>query len=176
MTLLEFVAALAVISLMLGGMVSVCDALANDSAQQQTVLTLRKLNQSLAAFVDAHDAYPDAHQPERIDTPMARCIAELRASPATGHLVAELPGLTYTAGGWFTVYDGFGQPMRYVVPADPEAPMRDLAARFPRSPKMQPYIVSAGPDGRLGNLSADDPQQRADAADNLYSFDLETQR
>lgn len=176
MTLLELVAALVVISLVLGALVGVCNALANDSAQQQTLDTLRTLNKALGAYAVAHNAYPDAAEPRHIDTPMARCIAALRASPSTERLVADLPGLTATADHWFTVYDGFGQPMRYIHPGDDSPQMAAQAKTFPRSPKGHPFVVSAGPDGQFGDVSSDDPQQRIFAADNLNSLDLEIEQ
>jgi type II secretory pathway pseudopilin PulG len=176
MTLLELIAAMVVISLVLGALVGVCNALANDSAQQQTLETLRTLNKALGAYVIAHGAYPDAEAPRHIDTPMARCIAALRSSASTEHMVADLSGLTATADHWFTVYDGFGQPMRYIHPGDDSPQMTARVKAFPRSPKGHPFVVSAGPDGQFGDVSSDDPQQRIFAADNLSSLDLETEK
>lgn len=174
MTLLELVAAMVVISLLLGALVGVCNALANDSAQQQTLETLRTLNKALGVYVLAHGDYPAADEPHNIDTPMARCIAALRSSASTDRLVADLPGLTATVDYRFTVYDGFGQPIKYIHPGDDSPQMVALVKTFPRSPKGHPFVVSAGPDGQFGDVSSDDPQQRIFAADNLSSLDLET--
>lgn len=176
MTLLELVAAVVVITLVLGVLVGVSDALVNDSAQRQTLATLRTLNRCIEVFHQAHGEYPGLGEPRHIKTAMGRCIADLRSSPTTGSLVADLPGLTYGADGWFTVVDGFGQPLLYVDPnaADPDAAA--TVKRFQTSPNLRPFVVSAGPDGQFGNLDSNDPQQRTLSADNLYSFDLESSK
>ena len=173
MTLLDVALVLVAIAIVLSAAVSVCDALVNDSADRQTTATLMSLDNAMQLFNERHAAWPSGSEPEFIDTPMARCVAALRSSPATDKLVTSLPGLSYTPGRWFTVHDGFGRVMMYVNPQDTHPEMVKQAGRFPRSPQSRPFIVSAGADGRFGDLSADDPALRFDVADNLYSYEQE---
>ena len=178
-TLLDLTVALAVVAMVLTAAVSVCDALVNDSADRQTAATLQTLNNALHRFYETHGTWPSATEPALIDTAMARCIAGLRSSPATEAIVADLPGLTVTPGGWLTVRDGFGNVMLYVNPESAAAPAAapaqspasaDAGGRFPRSPHNRPFIVSAGQDGAFGDLASDDPAQRTPSGDNLYSY------
>ena len=175
MTLLELSIAIVAIAAMLGVFVQVSDGLVNDSADRQTTETMRTLAQALGTYKNEHGVWPSHKDP---DTPMARCIAALRSSPKTAHLVADLPGLTITPAGWLTVQDGWSRAMVYVVPSDAADDAR-VARWLTRLPTMQsdkPFIVSAGPDGQFGDRDSDDPAQTHALLDNHYSFESESTR
>ena len=172
MTLLELSIAIVAIAAVLGVFVKVSDGLVNDSAEQQTRQAMGSLATALNVYKNEHGVWPSHKDP---DTPMARCIAALRSSPKTAHLVADLPGLTITPAGWLTVEDGWSRAMVYVVPTDaPTDPdMAQWVRRLPPHQGMTPFIVSAGPDGQFGNMHDDGNAQTHALLDNLYTFELE---
>ena len=170
MTLLELSIAIVAIAAMLGVFVQVSDGLVNDSADRQTVQSIRVLAQALAAYKAEHGVWPND---KNADTSMARCIADLKGSPKTEHLVNGLPGLTITPANFLTVEDGWGRAMVYIVPADAPADAR-VARWLSRLPTMQsdkPFIVSAGPDGKFGDRDSGDAKQTHALLDNHYSFE-----
>jgi type II secretory pathway pseudopilin PulG len=173
MSLLDTSIAAAVISIVLFGLCGVSDSLVSDSADRQTSQVLRTLARALDAYHQAHDAWPSGSEPADIDTPMARCLAALRSSPATAAMVEDLPGQVTTDRGYLTLVDGFGRPMLYIHPADLVAqpdPAADFSGRFARPADGRPFIISAGRDGDFGDLGSEEPDDRAAAADNLDSL------
>lgn len=173
MTLLELAIASAAIAGVLTVFVGVSESLVGDSANDQTLAVLRTLNVALNRYHREHHTWPSATEPRQIDSPMGRCLAALRLSAATERLVADMPGLSITSHHWWTVNDGFGHPMVYVDPADPDPVNQRWVRRFQHSPKSRPFVASAGADGKWGDLSSDRPEDRTPVMDNRYSFELE---
>ena len=174
MTLLEILFVAGVISGLLSVFVGVSETLVSDSARNQTLAILRSLGRALVDYRQAHGAYPSATEPKQMDTPMARCFAALRSSPATERIVNDIPDHPITPPRYSTVNDGFGNELVYVDPSDPAELNAQWVRRFPRSPMNRPFIVSAGEDGKFGDLTSSEPQGPRLSLDNLYSFELET--
>lgn len=175
MTLLELSIAIVAIAAVLGVFVQVSDGLVNNSADRQTVQSMRSLAQALTIYKAEHGVWPND---KNADTSMARCIADLKGSPKTEHLVKDLPGLTITPAKFLTVEDGWGRAMVYIVPSDADTDER-VAGWLKRLPTIQsdkPFIVSAGPDGKFGDRSSDDRTQSHALLDNHYTFELEPSR
>lgn len=75
--------------------------------------------------------------------------------------------------GFMDLRDGWGTKLVY-VPAHQHQSLywqNNVTWRFPA--RQTPYFVSAGPDGRFGNVYADEDTPEYEASlDNIYSFDV----
>lgn len=175
LTGLEAMVSLSVITLVLGFFVMVSQSLVSTSKEQQTAQTLRQLSRSLTKYYRNHGNWPSAVTPTPPNTPMARCMLALRGGPYTfDELATDLPGLTQTSDTrHFTVFDGYGHELTYVNPSE-AASWAEAQRRFKPTRSDRPFFVSGGPDGQIGDLSAEptDPKFIA-ATDDIYSFDLE---
>lgn len=151
MSLVEMLLSLATISLVLGGAVLVSESLRAGTADHQTRETLMALRVALTAYHDHHGRWPRG-------STESEAIRELATDPSTLSLIQSLRVNTDPRGRT-RVFDGYGKPIRYIVRAEGDASYADF--------------VSAGPDGKFGDLASDSPQVRNDAVDNIYGSDLE---
>ncbi len=154
MGLVELLLSMAAVVVVLGGVVLVSESLRADTSELQTRTTLGQLRLALKRYHARHGHWP----PGLTDTAV---LCALLADPVTAPIVQPLP-LCRDRQGMIRVHDGYDQPIRYVVDATSGA----MAVDF----------VSAGADGRFGDLTFNHPGVHRDAMDNLYGSDLETPR
>ncbi len=148
---IELVVSMAVVGVLLGGVVLVSESLRVSTSDQQTRQTLRRLSMATDAYRRAHGDWPPCSS-------TARCVGALLADPVSAPMVRSLR-LSTDSQGVIHVHDGYGQPIR-CISGD-------------KSQTAKPDFVSAGPDGRFGDLSSSREDQFNAAMDNLYSSDLE---
>src|SRR5690606_18809275 len=127
-------------------------SLRNDTADARTRQTLATLRRALLHYEETHGRGLAGSTPRGIET--------LLADRTTVSIVQSLT-LTRTDEG-ATVLDGFGRPVRFQPRAADGARQADF--------------VSAGPDGRFGDPTSTNPDERSAAMDNLYGSDMEGPR
>ena len=152
MSLVELLLSITMCTVTLGGLVLVSESLRTDQSDYQTRVALRAMQDAATRYRDLHGRWPTG-------TTTGAVIDAMLAEPSTAPLIQPLRLDTDPAGG-FRVLDGYDGPIRYIPPD--------------RSDDARVDFVSAGPDGRIGNLAADNPDLRDEAMDNLYASDLET--
>ena len=151
MTIVELLLSVAVSAVTLGGITLISESLRTDTSDQQTRRTLRLLRLSLTHYHNRHAAWPPG--PTTADA-----IRAMQADPETAALLRPLRLVDSPQHEWI-IRDGYDRPIRYAVGTDGNTVVADF--------------VSAGPDGRFGDLASDHPERRLDAMDNLYGSDLE---
>jgi prepilin-type N-terminal cleavage/methylation domain-containing protein len=149
-TLVELLLTTAVIGSLFAGLIVVSNSLRADNAQHQTKRTLALLRRALLSYHAEHQGWPAS--------PTTEALRDLRRHPPAGALLVAV-GLHTDNRGILSVHDGYGRPVRYLEPAPPRMPLADF--------------VSAGPDGRFGDLSSKLPEQRQAAMDDLFGHDVE---
>ena len=152
MTLVELLLTNTFIAMILGGLILISQSLRNDACEQQTRSTLRQLRSALKAYHRQHNTWPQ-------ESTTSEAVKTLLSDNATASIVRPL-NLGRDDQNQLCVRDGYGHPVRYVVQS--------------RHNIVHADFISAGPDGRFGDLTSQSPRLRDDAADNLYGFDLET--
>ena len=152
MTFVELLLSVAVCAVMLGGVTLVSESLRHDQSDQETRATLRSLRKALNNYYSQHQYCPAGETASTV-------LKALLADKETAAVVCELR-LSTDAAGVMHVQDGYGRSMRYII--------RDRGAAA------QADFVSAGPDGRFGDLSSPDPDLQQASLDDLYGADLET--
>ena len=152
MGLAELLLCVAVVAMVLGGLVLISQSLRDEACEKQTRQTLRRLRAALHEYHLRHRGWPPGPTTDQ-------AIRSLLADPATARMVGPL-SLSTDDQGKARICDGYGQPVRYVIRSQGDANDADF--------------VSAGPDGRFGDLASPQPSLRTEAADNLYGADLET--
>lgn len=150
MNLSEMVLSLAGIAIILGLLMSVTHSVRADNADQQTRQILRSLRLALDNYHKSTRDFP----PE----PASVAIHYLQSTPACE---VHLRGLRFRTNpeGFTTITDGYGRPIRYLQ-------------NTPRG-QYQPDFVSPGPDGRLGDITSQDPRQQQAVSDNVYGRDVQ---
>ena len=151
MTLVELLLSVAVSAVTLGGITLISESLRTDTSDQQTRRTLRLLRRSLTHYHNRHAAWPSG--PTTADA-----IRSLQEDPEAAAMLRPLRPADSPQHKWI-IRDGYDRPIRYAVGTDGNTVVADF--------------VSAGPDGRFGDLASDHPKRRLDAMDNLYGSDLE---
>jgi len=152
MTIVELLLSMAASAVTLGGVTLISESLRTDTSDQQTRRTLRLLRISLTHYHNRHAAWPPG--PTTADA-----VRALLADPEAAVMLRPLRLPDSPQHEW-TLRDGYDRPIRYAVGTDGNTVVADF--------------VSAGPDGRFGDLASDHPERRLDAMDNLYGSDLET--
>lgn len=152
MTLVELLLSGVVISIVLGALVLVSQSLRTEACDQQTRSTLHHLRTALHAYHEIHQSWPPGPT-------TALAVQRLLTDAGTAALVRSLD-LGTDIQGQTCVRDGYGNPVRYVIQSRQDTAGADF--------------ISAGPNGRFGDLNSSNPKLRDDAADNLHGFDLET--
>ena len=151
MTIVELLLSVAVSAVILGGVTLISESLRTDTSDQQTRRTLRLLRRALIQYHDRHGAW--APGPTTADA-----VRALRADPKAAAILQPLRIPDSPEHEWI-IRDGYDRPIRYAVETDGNTVVADF--------------VSAGPNGRFGDLASNHPERRLDAMDNLYGSDLE---
>lgn len=151
MTMVELLLSIAVSAVILGGITLISETLRTDTSDRQTRRVLRLLRKALVDYHTRHEAWPPG-------ATTSDAVRRLLADPEAATILRPLR-LSDTPDHELIVRDGYDRPIRYTVETDGNTVVADF--------------VSAGPDGRLGDLTSDHPEQRIDAMDNLYGSDLE---
>ena len=152
MTLVELLLASVAIAIIFGGLILASQSLRNDACDRKTRSTLRQLRGALQAYYDRHNSWPP-------EPTTHAALSDLLADTASAPFVRSLD-LRTDDRGQMCILDGYGQAVRYVIQSGHDAAGADF--------------VSAGPNGRFGDLTSENRSHRQDAADNLYGWDLET--
>jgi hypothetical protein len=150
MTFLEMLLSLSVVAGVLGGMVVASDGVRARHAERQTLGTLRTLRVALLQYRAEHGVFPAG--------PTSACLGSLLAMPGAGGVLRGLP-MGRAEDGGPAVLDGYGRAIEYIPPGEGQV--------------QQPDFVSAGPDGRFGDLHAGRGRGSPAAVDNLYGSDTE---
>lgn len=153
MSLGEMLLTLAGIAVILGLLMSVSNSVRADNADQQTRQILRSLRLALDHYHQATSKYP----PE----PASVAIHYLQSLPACEIYLRDLRFRT-SLEGYTTITDGYGRPIRYFQ-----------ATHHTPQGQYQPDFVSPGPDGRLGDMTSNDPIQQQAISDNVYGRDVQ---
>ena len=151
MTFFELVLSLLVISAMLGAACRVTGMLREDNSEIYTRGILRTLQESLQTYHARHNAWPAAPTPVAIST-----LVNDSATQAAMRTIEP----TRDADGKWVVVDGFGNPVRYLLPKPGSS--------------AEPDFVSAGRDGQFGFLETPTNEIDTHMADNLYGVDQNT--
>jgi len=152
MTLIELLLTGTFIAMILGGLILISQSLRNDACEQQTRSTLRQLRAALQAYRLQYNTWPK-------ESKTSAAVKTLLTDAATASIVSVL-NLGKDDQNQLCVRDGYGHAVQYVVQSRRNTTHADF--------------ISAGPDGRFGDLTSQSSRLRDDAADNLHGFDLET--
>ncbi|MCX5658751.1 MAG: hypothetical protein NTW19_03400 [Planctomycetota bacterium] len=155
MTLIELCAAAAALTAVMAGVVWASNALRVGQAERQTRQTLAILRQALVRYHNAHHSWPQG--------PASAVLATFVGDPKLKLILADVLIGADPAGRLF-VRDGFGQAIHYVGPGT------GASAQAQEESWQQPDFVSAGPDGLLGDVTAN----HSGRSDNIYGSDTET--
>lgn len=150
MSLSEMLLTLAGVAVVLGVLMTVTHSVRADNADQQTRQILRSLRQALDQYQLNTKSYP----PE----PSSVAIHYLQSMPQCEVFLRNLRMKT-SLEGFTTIVDGYGRPIRYMQTTP--------------SGQFQPDFISSGPDGRLGDVTSQDPKQQQAVSDNVYGRDVQ---
>ena len=151
-TMIELMVVVAVILILLtiGGLVATKIAGTGEESITTSVLS---------AAMDVMAEYEVRIEQKTTSTNITQFVTDTRQISAVAEKYHYFPSGTFTGT---TILDGWDNEIRYVT--------NGATLNMPRHP--QPYFASAGPDGDWGTVDANNVPND-DAADNVYSFDLD---